>query len=90
MAQSSVIQVRVDKELKKEAEDLFADLGIDTPSAIRLFLKQAIAQNGIPFPLTRQEGFYNPHNMAHLKKVLADINAGKTASHDLIEDGENA
>jgi DNA-damage-inducible protein J len=56
MAQTSLIQVRVDAELKKQAEELFADLGLDSPSAIRLFLKQAVAKNGIPFPLTRENG----------------------------------
>jgi addiction module RelB/DinJ family antitoxin len=53
MAQTSLIQVRVDTELKRQAEELFADLGIDAPSAIRLFLKQAVAKNSIPFPITR-------------------------------------
>jgi DNA-damage-inducible protein J len=53
MAQTSLIQVRVETELKRQAEELFADLGLDTPSAIRLFLKQAIAKDSIPFPITR-------------------------------------
>jgi addiction module RelB/DinJ family antitoxin len=53
MSQTSLIQVRVETALKQQAEELFADLGIDTPSAIRLFLKQAISKEGIPFPITR-------------------------------------
>ncbi|AEF84065.1 addiction module antitoxin, RelB/DinJ family [Treponema primitia ZAS-2] len=88
MAHSSVIQVRLDTELKKDAESLFSDLGLDTPSAIRLFLKKAVAHNGIPFDVIRQDDFYNPHNMAHLKNVLADLNAGKGVQHNLIEDDE--
>jgi DNA-damage-inducible protein J len=88
MAQSSVIQIRLDTELKKDAESLFFDLGLDTPSAIRLFLKQAVTKNGIPFPITRQDDFYNPHNMAHLKSVLSDLNAGKGVPHNLIEADE--
>jgi DNA-damage-inducible protein J len=55
MAQTSLIQVRVETELKRQAEELFADLGLDTPSAIRLFLKQAIAKDSIPFPITRAD-----------------------------------
>jgi addiction module RelB/DinJ family antitoxin len=55
MAQTSLIQVRVETELKRQVEELFAELGIDAPSAIRLFLKQAVAKNGIPFPITRME-----------------------------------
>jgi addiction module RelB/DinJ family antitoxin len=54
MAQTGLIQVRIDEQLKTDAESLFIDLGLDIPSAIRLFLKQAVAQNGIPFAIARQ------------------------------------
>lgn len=43
------INVRVDTELKKSAEALFADLGINMPSAITMFLKSAVSHDGIPF-----------------------------------------
>jgi DNA-damage-inducible protein J len=65
MSQSSVIQVRVDSQLKEDAERLFTDLGLDIPSAIRLFLKQAIASNGIPFPIKR----WNPPELNQNLKV---------------------
>lgn len=38
------IQVRVDEPLKVEAEQLFADIGLDMPTAIRLFLKQSVVK----------------------------------------------
>ena len=46
MARDGMIQVRVDTRLKQQAEDLFNDLGLDTASAIRLFLKQAVMYPG--------------------------------------------
>jgi DNA-damage-inducible protein J len=85
MSQSSVIQVRVDSQLKEDAETLFTDLGLDIPSAIRLFLKQAIARNGIPFPVKRGDDFFNPHNVNHLKKALKALDAGEGVMHKLIE-----
>jgi DNA-damage-inducible protein J len=88
MAQTSVIQVRVDARLKDEAESLFSDLGLDIPSAIRLFLKQSIARNGIPFSLKRQDDFFNPHNMAHLKDALKALDEGKGLAHKLIKTDE--
>lgn len=48
----ATIQVRVDDSLKAQADNLFADIGIDTSSAIRLFLKQCVNKNRIPFDLT--------------------------------------
>ena len=49
MAQNALIQVRVDEDLKESADALFADLGMDTPTAIRIFLRQAIMNEGLPF-----------------------------------------
>jgi addiction module RelB/DinJ family antitoxin len=51
VAKTSVLQVRIDTELKREAEELFAEIGLDTPSAVRLFFKQSVARRAIPFPL---------------------------------------
>ncbi|MDR0683864.1 MAG: type II toxin-antitoxin system RelB/DinJ family antitoxin [Spirochaetaceae bacterium] len=50
MAKTSLLQVRIDTELKQQAEKLFAEIGLDTPSAVRLFFKQSIIQKAIPFP----------------------------------------
>lgn len=53
MAQNTLIQVRVDDSLKKDADALFSDLGLDTPTAIRIFLKQAIKRHGLPFDVAQ-------------------------------------
>jgi DNA-damage-inducible protein J len=51
VAKTSLLQVRIDTELKQEAEKLFVEIGLDMPSAVRLFLKQSLTQKAIPFPL---------------------------------------
>lgn len=50
---ASTIQVRVDDDLKVKSDELFKDLGTDTTTAIRMFLKQALAVNGFPFEIKR-------------------------------------
>ncbi len=45
----ATLQIRVDDNLKKEADALFAGLGLDTSTAIRIFLNAAIEHAGIPF-----------------------------------------
>ena len=50
---ASTIQVRVDDELKSKSDRLFKELGTDTTSAIRIFLTQAVAQNGFPFEIKK-------------------------------------
>ena len=47
----ATIQIRVDDSLKQRADALFSDIGIDTSSAIRLFLKQSVNLGRIPFEL---------------------------------------
>jgi len=55
---SALVQVRIDQETKQNADTLFADLGMDTPTAIRVFLRQAIEARGFPFEI-RQQPRYN-------------------------------
>lgn len=47
------INVRVDTDLKKSAETLFNDLGLNMSSAITMFLKSAVSHDGIPFEVKR-------------------------------------
>ena len=48
---AKTIQVRVDDGVKEAADMLFASLGLDTSTAIRMFLVAAMETGGIPFPV---------------------------------------
>ena len=47
------LNIRVDEDLKKNAEQLFADLGLNMSSAITIFLKSSVDYNGIPFEIKK-------------------------------------
>ena len=51
---SSTITVRVEDKLKKEAGDVFKEVGMDMSTAITIYLKQVVRTNGIPFPVTAE------------------------------------
>jgi len=51
MAKSEQIQVRIEPEIKKAAEAVFAKLGIMPSEAVRLFYHQVNLYQGIPFEL---------------------------------------
>lgn len=51
---SANINVRIDADLKKQADELFKDLGLTMSSAISVFLTAAVNNNGIPFELKRE------------------------------------
>ncbi|MCD7981757.1 MAG: type II toxin-antitoxin system RelB/DinJ family antitoxin [Clostridiales bacterium] len=52
MAEQSLVQVRVDKSLKEEVSDIYEALGMDLPTAIRMFLTRSKMVRGIPFETT--------------------------------------
>ena len=47
------VTLRVDENLKKEAETLFSELGLNLTSAFNIFLRQAIREQQIPFAISR-------------------------------------
>ena len=46
--------ISLDPELKKSAQELFADLGLDLTTAVTLFLKQSVREQAIPFEIKRE------------------------------------
>ena len=46
---STNINVRTDSEVKEAAEKIFDALGLNLSTAVNIFLRQAIRENGIPF-----------------------------------------
>lgn len=60
------ISIRIDPELKKAAEDVFSDLGLNLTTAITMFLKASVNYDGIPFELRRIETY-------EMKQVLSEF-----------------
>ena len=55
---TTVLQVRMDEDLKNEASELFEKLGLDIPTAIRIFFKRAVTEKGIPFEVREPTAVY--------------------------------
>jgi DNA-damage-inducible protein J len=53
MNETTNISIRMDVKLKKQAEELFSDLGLNMTTAITIFLRQSIRSQGIPFEISR-------------------------------------
>ena len=51
----TVIQIRIDKELKDLATKTFASMGLDLSTAIRIYLRKTVLEKGLPFNLKLQE-----------------------------------
>lgn len=75
---SSTIQVRVDDDLKIKSDNLFKELGTDTTTAIRMFLTQAVANNGFPFEIKKVAA--NPYIAISEKEVLDRLSKSRDQS----------
>ena len=86
----------MDEDLKNEASELFEKLGLDIPTAIRIFFKRAVTEKGIPFEVREPTAVYNAGSRAssierraaaleNLQKYRGRIPAGMDYKKELAE-----
>ena len=84
MADTINVTIRLDRDVKEEAEKIFNNFGMNLSTAFNIFARQVLRQGKIPFEI--YDPFYSVKNQAELRHRITDIEAGKnTASHELIE-----
>ena len=54
MVHANLVQVKIDTETKERVSKLYENLGLDLPTAIRIFFKKSIAVGGLPFELRNE------------------------------------
>lgn len=62
-------------------------MGLSMSAAFTIFAKKVGRERRIPFEVSA-DPFYSESNMAHLRRGISALNAGKGISHDVIEDEE--
>lgn len=55
---NGLLQLRVDENLRQEAAEIYSQLGLDLPTAIRMFLTRSVQVRGIPFSMQLPERNY--------------------------------
>ena len=85
MAQA-MVNFRMDENLKKSMEQTCADMGMSMTTAFTIFAKKVAKEKRIPFEITA-DPFYSESNMAHLRRGIAALNAGKGIEHEPVEAG---
>ena len=85
MAQTT-ITVRVDSTDKSKFDNFCSNVGINTSTAINMFVKAVLRENRIPFEITQSpDPFFSETNMSHVRKSVHELRAGKGTVHELIE-----
>lgn len=86
------MSIRIDKEIKKEADELFRELGLNMSTAINMFLRQSIREQSIPFEAKLDT---RSARLAEALKESDDIISGKIKAKEyddfesLLEDLES-
>ena len=75
--QTTNISIRMDSDVKKQADALFEELGMNITTAFNIFIRQALRDGGIPFDIT----INNPDK----KTVAAMIEAERIAKDSSIK-----
>jgi len=63
MAETTNLSIRIDSELKNEADKVFNALGMNLTTAITVFVRQAVLQKKIPFEITLLAGESSNRNI---------------------------
>ena len=84
MAQTS-LTIRIDEDIKRDAESLFNKIGLNISSAINVFFRQAIREQSIPFELKPYDEYYIGENLARLKRSMEQSQRGEVITFTMAE-----
>ena len=71
-AQTSMLHVRVDDQLKAQATDALAGVGLTLSDAVRILLTRIATEGGLPAVLTADPDAYDAWFRAKVKEALDD------------------
>lgn len=84
MATTTMIHVRVDEEIKAQAAETLAGMGLTVSDAVRVFLMRVVADQQLPFDLRAP----NAQTQAAMQEARAMRKARFVAADDLLHDLE--
>ena len=84
---TSTLQIRVDSDLRHEADEFFSRAGLDISSAVRLFLRQSVIRQRLPFDVVAEnpDPFFAEANQRVLAESIRSYERGEAKKRDLIE-----
>jgi len=84
MTTTTNVSIRMDTDLKRQAEDLFSDLGLNMTVAMTMFLRQAVRNQGIPFEVSRTPNKETLAAMLEAEQIARDPNVKGYNNLDLL------
>ena len=84
MAQTN-LTIRIDEDIKKDAESLFNRIGLNVSAAINVFFRQAIREQSIPFELKPYDDYYSGDRMNRIMHSIQQAEQGQIVTKTLSE-----
>lgn len=85
---TSPTQIRIDSNVKRDANELFSELGIDMSSAVNIFLRQCILHGGLPFKVEIPK--FNAETLVAMEEARRISRNPDAPSYSSMEDLKNA
>ena len=85
---TSPTQIRIDSNVKRDANELFSELGIDMSSAVNIFLRQCILHGGLPFKVEIPK--FNAETLAAMEEARRITRNPNAPSYSSMEDLKQA
>jgi DNA-damage-inducible protein J len=80
------VSIRMDTDLKRQSERLFADMGMNMTTAFTIFAKAVVREGRIPFEI-KADPFNDRRNIERLTRAAKDMDKGdRVAEHEVRED----
>ncbi len=75
---TTTFQMRMDPEVKRQAEDMFAHYGLSLTDAVNIFIRQSLNRNGLPFILSPEDQEYQ--KQWAMKQLTAELETGERSA----------
>ena len=80
------LTARVDSQDKIAFDAFCSNVGLNTSTAINLFVKAVLRENRIPFEIAQKpDPFFSESNISYVKKSVQELRDGKGTAHELME-----
>lgn len=80
----ATLQIRIDDTVKQQADTLFSSLGLDTPTAVRIFLNASIENAGIPFSVQHKAVPYSLQEAIYDSRLRKNLNGPFDSAEDAV------
>lgn len=81
-----VLQVRIDEDLKFQANEILESIGLDLSTAVRMFLKKVIIERGLPFDTKIDESSLKFAMAIRQMQMISEANGNSNMTLDEINE----